>query len=135
MLRTYSGACHCGRVRFEADIDVAAGTSKCNCSYCARMRMWSAQVRTDAFRLIAGEDDLADYRGNNPVAHHTFCRHCGIHPFEWVDTPNMSGIRYCNINVACLDGVDIGELLAAPLSYRDGRNNDWASTPTETRHL
>jgi hypothetical protein len=135
MLRRYTGSCHCGSVRFEADIDLAAGTSRCNCTICTKMRLWSAQVKTDAFRLVAGEGDLTDYRGRNSVAHHTFCRHCGIHPFEWVDMPNMSGFQYYNVNVACLDGVDIEELVAAPLAYLDGRNDDWGSTPAETRHL
>ena len=135
MLRTYVGSCHCGAVRFEADVDISAGTGKCNCTMCTKMRLWSVEVKTEAFRLIAGEADLVDYRGRNPVAHHLFCRHCGIRPFEWVDMPNMSGSKYYNINVACLDGVDINELMAAPVTYYDGLNNDWGNTPAETRHL
>jgi hypothetical protein len=135
MLKTYTGGCHCGAVRFAADLDIAAGTAKCNCSICTKMRLWSVQARPDAFRLIAGEAELTDYRGNNQVAHHLFCRQCGVHAFEWVDVPNMTGGKYFNINVFCLDGLDIDELMAAPVTYHDGRNNDWQSRPAEVRHL
>jgi hypothetical protein len=135
MRKTYSGSCHCGAVRFEADLDIAAGTGKCNCSICTKTRLWLVNAKPEDFRLIAGEAELTDYRGANPVAHHTFCKHCGVHPFEWVDMPNMSGEKYFNINVACLDGLDIDELMAAPVSYYDGRNDNWGSRPSEVRHL
>jgi len=135
MLKTYTGSCHCGAVRFEADVDIGAGTAKCNCSICTKMRLWSVKTRPENFRLICGDADLTDFRGNNPVAHHTFCRHCGVRGFEWVDTPNMTGHKYYSINVACLDDVDLDELMAAPVAYIDGRNNNWGETPAETRHL
>jgi hypothetical protein len=135
MRKTYSGGCHCGAVRFEADLDIAAGTGKCNCTICTKMRLWSVNVRPDAFRLLAGEAEMTDYRGRSDVAHHLFCRHCGVRPFEWVDVPNMTGSRYFNVNVACLDGVDLDELMAAPVTYYDGLNDAWGSTPAEVRHL
>ncbi|MGO4725622.1 MULTISPECIES: GFA family protein [unclassified Inquilinus] len=135
MRKTYSGGCHCGAVRFEADLDIATGTGKCNCTICTKMRLWSVNVRPDAFRLLAGEAEMTDYRGRSDVAHHLFCRHCGVRPFEWVDMPNMTGSRYFNVNIACLDGVDIDELMAAPVTYYDGLNNDWGSMPAEVRHL
>ena len=135
MLKTYGGGCHCGAVRFQADVDLGAGTTKCNCTICTKMRLWSVNARQNAFRLLSGEADLTDYRGKNPVAHHTFCRHCGIRPFEWVDVPNMTGEKYYNINVACLDGLDIDELMGAPITYCDGLNGDWGSRPAEVRHL
>jgi hypothetical protein len=135
MLKTYTGSCHCGAVRFEVDVDIAAGTGKCNCTICAKARLWLVNAKPGAFLLVAGEGDLADYRGHNPVAHHLFCRHCGVRPFEWVDMPNMSGEKYYNINVACLDGMDIDELVAAPVTYYDGLHDNWEHTPAETRHL
>jgi hypothetical protein len=135
MLRTYTGSCHCGAVRFEADLDISAGTQKCNCSICTKMRLWAVQVEPEAFRLKAGEHELTDYQGNNNVAHHLFCRNCGVRAFEWVDVPNMSGSRYFNVSVACLDGVDIDELMAAPVTYSDGRNDNWGEPPADVRSL
>jgi hypothetical protein len=135
MLKTYTGSCHCGAVRFEVDVDIAAGAGKCNCTICAKTRLWHVNANPEAFRLVTGEGDLTDYRGRNPVAHHLFCRRCGVRPFEWVDVPNMSGEKYYNINVACLDGVDIDELMAAPVTYYDGLHDNWGQAPAETRHL
>jgi hypothetical protein len=135
MLKTYSGSCHCGAVRFEADLDISAGTGKCNCSICAKTRLWSVRARPDAFRLVVGEAAMKDYQGKNKVAHHPFCTHCGVRAFEWVDVPNMTGTKYFNINIACLDGVDVDELMAAPVTYYDGRNDDWGSRPADVRHL
>lgn len=135
MLKQYSGSCHCGAIAFVVDVDLSQGTTKCNCSLCAKLRNWTVQVEPGAFRLAASSSDFSVYRGRNPVAHHFFCSTCGVHPFARVDTPNMSGMTYYNINVGCLDGVDVEELLAAPVSYRDGLNNDWGNVPVETRHL
>jgi hypothetical protein len=45
------------------------------------------------------------------------------------------GGKYYNVNIACLDGVNIDELMAAPVNYADGRNDNWGATPVETRHI
>ena len=128
----YRGGCHCGALRLEVQLDLAAGTVKCNCNYCAKSRFWHARVDSEDIR-VSGE--ATDYRGRNPVAHHFFCPRCGVHVYDRVDAPNMLGRPYVNVSVACLEDVEVADLIAAPVRYCDGLNDDWASTPKETRHL
>ena len=88
MERTCRGSCHCHSVKFEALIDFSKGTGKCNCSFCGKLRLWLVQVRPEAFVLLEGENALTQYEGKTPVAHHPFCKHCGVHVFDRVDMPN-----------------------------------------------
>lgn len=132
MKKTYRGGCHCGAVRFEADIDLAAGTFKCNCSICTMNRFWPAMVRQDAFRLLAGEGELTEYRFNTRRGRHLFCRTCGVRSFGVGEMPD--GPIY-GVNVMCLEGLDVDELMRAPITIVDGRHDRWSERPTETRHL
>ena len=134
MLKTYAGSCHCGAVRFEADIDLSLGTNKCNCSICTKTRNWNAIIRPNAFRLLSGAQDLSDYQFNQKAGHHPFCRHCGVRAFGHGHIKEIGG-DYVAIQLSALDNVEAAELVAAPVRIGDGRNNDWASAPAETRHL
>ena len=134
MKKTYKGSCHCGAVRFEADLDLSAGTGKCNCSICTKRRNWSAQVKPEDFRLISGADNLSDYQFGTMSGHHRFCKTCGVASFGDGYVEQIGGAYY-SINLACLDDLDPTELAEAPVEYADGRNNNWWNTPKETRHL
>jgi len=130
MKKTYRGSCHCGAVRFEADIDLAQGTVKCNCSICAKGRNWLAAVKGDSFRLVSGEADLSEYQFGSKAIRHRFCKTCGLRPFSH----KADGAFYA-INLACLDDVDAPELIASPVTWVDGLHDNFKAPPAETRHL
>jgi hypothetical protein len=103
----YSGACHCGNVRYEVQTDLANVIS-CNCSICARAGYLLAFVPESQFKLIAGHDAQNDYQFNKKHIHHLFCKTCGVRSFGHGKSPE-GGEMYA-INVRTLDGVDLDAL-------------------------
>ena len=113
------GGCHCGAVRFEAEVagpPIAA--LDCNCSVCRMTGFMHIVVPHDRFELIAGRDALSSYRFGTGAAQHLFCRNCGIksfyqprsHPEAW------------SVNANCLD--ERPDLAIEPF---DGANWDEAA--------
>jgi hypothetical protein len=133
-IKTYHGSCHCGAVRFSADIDLSLGTGKCNCTYCRKNRWWSVTVKPDAFRVLSGEDNLSC---NTPGGRErtSFCITCGVTPFARIAAAEWNDGESVSVNVACLDDADPQELIDAPVQYMDGLHDNWWAVPAETRHL
>jgi hypothetical protein len=67
-----------------------------------------------------------------------FCRECGIATWQFYKTDGwgegFSGDRV-SVNIASLDNLEPGELLAAPVTFCDGLHDNWWNPPEETRHL
>ena len=133
MKRTYTGGCHCGAVRYEADMDLSQGTLRCNCSICSKARAWLVGIGAADFRLLKGEDALSDYQFNSNNIHHMFCKTCGIKSFGRGKGPD--GKPMVAIMLSCVDNIPDAELAALPIMYVDGRNDNFRAAPAETRHL
>ena len=106
---TLNGSCHCGAVRFTAELpEGLASARRCTCSIC-RMRGAVAVTSTqDGFRVTQGEAELGTYRFNTKTAEHHFCTACGIYTHhKRRSNPNELGV-----NVACLEGL-------SPFDFRE----------------
>jgi hypothetical protein len=133
MLKTYKGSCHCGAVKFEADLDLAQSTYRCNCSICRRNRFWVAVAKPEGFRLLSGEGELTEYLFNTRKNQHFFCRTCGVRPFG-VGNATPIGKMY-GVNIGCLEGLSEEALSKLRIAYVDGLHDRWQDAPEYFSHL
>ena len=112
----YRGSCQCGAVHYEVVVDTDHAIV-CNCSRCKPMGFVLAFAPREQFRLLAGADQLSEYRFNTKRIAHLFCRTCGVESFAYGEMPN--GEQIVAVNVNCLDGIDPRKL---KVSEMDGRS-------------
>ena len=141
MTKTYHGSCHCGEIRFEADVDLSeTAIRKCNCSFCLKSGYKKALIGYDELRITAGEDLLQNCRAqdsNWPEGDidHYRCPNCGMQPFSRGYLEEIMGGNFWAVNGACLDDVTEEELAAAPVIYEDGKRDRQDREPEITRYL
>jgi hypothetical protein len=115
IMRTYSGSCHCGEVRFEVTTDIERA-SMCNCSICSRAGWVMVSVPENQFVLLAGAEAQTDYQFGKKTMHHLFCAICGVRSFgRYVSGETVKVI----VNARCLKGMDINAL---PIETFDGKS-------------
>jgi hypothetical protein len=139
MKKLFHGSCHCGAIRFEADIDLAEGIRKCNCSFCLKLGYKKSFAAHDALRVTSGKQTMRDYQAKPsswPAGdiNHYMCPECGTHPFSRGHLDFMGG-DFWAVNVACLDDVSEEELAAAPTIYEDGKRDRQLEAPEITSYL
>ena len=108
-----SGGCHCGAVRFEAEVPTEVEVLDCNCSICAMTGFRHLMVPHADFRLLAGADAVSHYRFGTGAAEHLFCRTCGVksfyqprsHPEAWSLNVNaLTDVSGLTMTVRAFDG-------------------------------
>jgi hypothetical protein len=115
--QTFTGSCHCGKVRYEVTLDLGKVTA-CNCSMCGKKGTLLTFAPAEAFRLLSGEDALTSYQFNKKVINHNFCSTCGVTSFARGKRPT-DGAPLIAVNARCLEGVDIATL---EIKQFDGRS-------------
>ena len=120
-MKTYIGHCHCGAVRFRAELDLSKGGSRCNCSICIRIAQTGVIIKPSAFELLSDASALGVYEWGPKIARRHFCKTCGIHCFGAGHLAEIGG-DFVSINLSCIDEIDVGLL---PINYWDGRHNAW----------
>lgn len=107
MMTKYQGGCHCGAVRFEAELELE-GLATCNCSICGKTGSIMLFVPESKLRQTSGQDAMTDYQFGKKSIHHTFCTTCGVRCFG--QGQGDDGTAWAMVNARCLDGVDVHTL-------------------------
>ena len=112
-MTTQRGSCHCGRVRFEVDLELDHVRS-CDCSICRRRGALIHRVAAERLRLLTPLSDLSLYQWHTRTAEDWFCPTCGILPFRRPRhrTPEEIAAGHAEftgwgVNARCLEGVDL----------------------------
>lgn len=117
-MTTYRGSCHCGKVRFEVDVEAEIDhVRSCDCSICRRRGALNYRVAKENFRLLTPWQDLTLYQWGSLTAKDYFCSTCGILPFRRPSDPTPAelseGVEPFDgwaINVRCLEGIDLDSI-------------------------
>ncbi len=127
------GSCHCQRVKYEVEVDLARGSFKCNCTFCTKSRLWEAFVKPHAFKLLTGEASLTTYTGRSGIQVFS-CATCGVMTHSAGDLEMLGG-KYVGVCLSTIDDATPEVLLEGGVQFGDGRADAWQRPPAFTAHL
>ncbi len=111
----YTARCHCGKVQFSFRSKEITKGLRCDCSICIRKGavMSLKYIPAEDFTPIKNMNDLTDYRWNDRVVNHLFCKTCGIYPYHGDEE---YGYR---VNLGCVDQINP---LSLEITVYDGKS-------------
>ncbi|MBW8297476.1 hypothetical protein [Sphingopyxis sp.] len=93
-------------------------------------------LKPEDFELVSGEDALATYARETEAfaIAHKFCATCRTQTHGSGYLKELGG-AFASVRVAAIDDLAVEELVSAPVTFCDGLQNNWWTSPNETRHL
>ncbi len=113
-MQTYSGGCHCGRVRFEVT-GVLDRISDCNCSICSKAGYLHWMIEPSQLKMLTPWESLSTYVWGTRAARHYFCPVCGVAVLR---KPRSQPDKI-SVNARCVDRIDLAKV---SLGHTDGRS-------------
>ncbi|WP_154222126.1 GFA family protein [Marinicella rhabdoformis] len=108
-----TGGCHCGAVRFIAQVDPKQTLLNCNCTLCSMTGHLHMMAKHENFVLHTDKNNLISYRFNTQKAEHLFCSQCGVksfyqprsHPDSWsINAHCVTGFKKEDWQIETFDG-------------------------------
>jgi hypothetical protein len=122
--KLFHGSCHCGKIKYQVNIDLTKGSGKCDCTFCRKNSFWSYKAKAKNFQWLQGQETSTKYSSNPTIGDYIFCSTCGTMPFgitvksEWTEVG-------ATINLSTFDDISTEELNSMPITYIHDRT-DWS---------
>ncbi|KAL5514446.1 hypothetical protein ACEPAG_2534 [Sanghuangporus baumii] len=116
-IKTFKGACHCGKFTYELDhpsLDVQKPIC-CNCSFCTKtgiLNIFAPEKMLRFDETSTNREELSKFKAKLTGCTHHFCPGCGCYLF-W------SAMGMVGVNTRMFDGIEVDKLSMIPI---DGRS-------------
>ncbi|KAL5476699.1 hypothetical protein ACEPAI_2885 [Sanghuangporus weigelae] len=116
-VKTFKGACHCGKFTYELNhpsLDVQKPVC-CNCTFCMKtgtLNVFAPEKMLRFDETSTNRDELSTFKAKLTGCTHNFCPGCGCYLF-W------SAMGMVGVNTRMFDGIEVEKLSTIPV---DGRS-------------
>ena len=92
-LRTHTGGCDCGAVRYQLEVDRTAQRALLSDQH---------SVRASDFKLLSGEEHVSGHQFASSQVHRFYCERCGVCSFSRHNV-QQQGAEFYAVDLRCLD--------------------------------
>jgi hypothetical protein len=136
--KLFHGSCLCGKVTFEASIDLGQSSQKCNCTFCRKSHLWGIKIDPSDFTLLSPITELKTYTPKPDGGHFNnfFCATCSLTTHRHHNKSPWAP-ESIFVNLCALNDISLEELNSIPVTYLNGKADTWTplDDPAEIKTL